>query len=262
VLIATDLDGTLVPDGSVELPRYTAEVLKRVDAAGVPVVFVTGRPVRWTAPLWPHVGHHGLAIVSNGAITYDVHGCRTIRMAGIEPALGLRVTATIAGAVPGCVFAIECADGIRRDPDFPDRDGVPDGSPCGPLPEIWDVPAVKLLVVNRTLPHDEFGDGVIAAVGDIVNVTWSLPGLIEISAPGVTKASALSDLCAGLGVSADEVVAFGDMPNDLPMLSWAGRSYGMAGGHASVLAVVDSVAPSCQEEGVAQVLEALLSLET
>jgi hydroxymethylpyrimidine pyrophosphatase-like HAD family hydrolase len=100
---------------------------------------------------------------------------------------------------------------------------------------------------------------VIAAVGDRAHATWSIPGLVEISAAGVTKASALIGLCKTLGVEAADVVAFGDMPNDLPMLAWAGTSYAMANAHESVLALADHVAPPCEEEGVADVLEGLLA---
>lgn len=74
----------------------------------------------------------------------------------------------------------------------------------------------------------------------------------------MTKASALVGLCARLGVAAADVIAFGDMPNDIPMLAWAGRSFAVANAHESVLALADQVAPPCDEEGVAQVLAALL----
>lgn len=259
VLVATDLDGTLVPNDGSSVSPYTAEVLKRVDDAGIPVVFVTARPLRWMDPFWPHVGKHGLAVVSNGAITYDVHKREAITTTGIDPALGLEIAAAITAAVPGSTFAIECLDGIRQDPDFVEPYRVPDGSPRGPLAEIWDVPAVKLLVRHESIAHDEFLDHALAAVGDVANATWSVPGLVEISAAGVTKASALTGLCARLGVAACDVVAFGDMPNDIPMLAWAGTSYAVANAHESVLALVDRVAPPCAQEGVAQVLDTLLA---
>jgi hydroxymethylpyrimidine pyrophosphatase-like HAD family hydrolase len=83
---------------------------------------------------------------------------------------------------------------------------------------------------------------------------------VEISAAGVTKASTLALLCRELGIGADEVVAFGDMPNDLAMLEWAGTSYAMANAHASVLALADRTAPAHDEDGVAAVLEQLFSL--
>ena len=66
-------------------------------------------------------------------------------------------------------------------------------------------------------------------------ITWSsATSLLEISAPGVTKASTLALLCADLGIDAADVIAFGDMPNDLPMLGWAGTSYAMADAHPTV----------------------------
>ena len=259
MLIATDLDGTLVPNDSKSISPFTAEVLKRVDDAGIPVVFVTGRPLRWMDPFWPHIGKHGLAVVSNGAVTYDVHEREVVTTTGIEPELGLEITAAISAAVPGSTFAIECLDGIRQDSAFVERYRVPDGSPRGPLAEIWDEPALKLLVRNEMLDPDEFRDRATAAVGDLANATWSVPGLVEISAAGVTKASALVGLCARLGVAATDVVAFGDMPNDIPMLAWAGTSYAVANAHESVLALADHVAPPCEEEGVAHVLDALLA---
>jgi hydroxymethylpyrimidine pyrophosphatase-like HAD family hydrolase len=78
-----------------------------------------------------------------------------------------------------------------------------------------------------------------------------------MSAAGVTKASTLELLCAELGVQAHEVVAFGDMPNDIPMLTWAGTSYAMAGAHASTIAAAGRTAPGNDEDGVARVLEEL-----
>ncbi len=120
MLIATDLDGTLVPNASKSIPPYTAEVLERVDDAGIPVVFVTGRPLRWMETLWPHIGKHGLAVVSNGAVTYNVHEREVVTTTGIEPALGLDLASAISSAVPGSTFAVESLDGIRQDSDFVD----------------------------------------------------------------------------------------------------------------------------------------------
>lgn len=258
MLIATDLDGTLVQKDHSEPSSFTAAVLARADRAGIPIVFVTARPLRWMDGFWPHVGEHGLAVVSNGAVVYDVHQRSAITVRGIEPVAGLAVVAAIVESVPGSTFAIECLDGIRRDPHFIEPYPVPDGSPVGPLPDLWDVPALKLLVRHRTMAGDRFRDAVIAAVGDAATATWSVNGLVEISAAGITKASALVGLCERLHVEANDVVAFGDMPNDIPMLTWAGRSYAMADAHPTVLSVADHVAPPCAEDGVAQVVASLL----
>ena len=258
MLVATDLDGTLVPNDSTSVPPYTAEVLRSADAAGVPIVFVTARPLRWMDPLWQYVGRHGLAIVSNGAITYDVHAREVLTVTGLEADHGLDVVAAISAAVPGSAFAIECVDGIRLDPAYDEPYPVPDGSPRGPMAEVWDRPAVKLLVRHPERADDAFREAVTVAVGDLATATWSGPGLVEVSAAGVTKASALVGLCERLGVSRDDVVAFGDMPNDIPMLTWAGTSYAMANAHESVREIADHVAPPCADEGVARVLAGLL----
>lgn len=259
MLIATDLDGTLVPNDSTALSAYTADALGRVDRAGIPVVFVTGRPIRWMEGLWPHVGRHGMAIVSNGAVAYDVHARQPISVTGIGPGVGLDVVAAATAAVPGVTFAIECLDGIRQDPDFVDPYRVPPGSPRGNLQDIWDVPAVKVLARHESMDPDEFRERVVAAVGDQATATWSVAGLVEISAKGVTKASALVALCQRFGVASSEVVAFGDMPNDIAMLAWAGTSYAMANAHESVLAAADHIAPRCEDDGVACVVESMLA---
>lgn len=82
-------------------------------------------------------------------------------------------------------------------------------------------------------------------------------GLLEISASGVTKAGTLSVLCAGRGIDAAEVVAFGDMPNDLSVLEWAGAGYAMGNAHPSVPAAIATHTLSNEEDGVADVIERL-----
>lgn len=254
MLIATDLDGTLLAADSTEVPAYTASVLQRVDAAGIPVVFVTGRPLRWIEPLRRHIGRHGSVIASNGAITYDARAGEIVHLRGIGPEMGLALTRDVTARLPGAQFAIECAEGIRLSPDF--REGFPmPHAPRGPLEEVWTDPAVKLLVRAPGVDSDELREAVTAAVGERATVTWSVPGLIEVSAAAVTKASALAALCAERGIDASEVVAFGDMPNDIAMLAWAGTAYAVEGAHESVVRVADRRAPACADEGVAQVLE-------
>jgi len=258
--VATDLDGTLLrSDGSVS--GLTRRVLAEVETAGVPVVIVTARPLRWMDDLWRLVGSHGRAIVSNGAIVYDVPGRRVLRLDGLEPAVGLPVVAAIRDAVPGAQLAIECADGIRLEETYDEPDHVPPGSPIGPMEEIWTVPAVKLLVRQPDLAADDLRARVVEAVGDDAVPTWSVPGLVEISAPGVTKAAALARLADELDVAALDVVAFGDMPNDLPMLTWAGTSYAVANADPSVLAAATHRAPANDDDGVARVLAQLVGID-
>lgn len=259
-LVATDLDGTLVrDDGSVS--AYTADVLARVEALGVPVVFVTGRPLRWTEEVFEHVGEHGLAIVSNGALVWDVARHRPHLERPIDPALGLEVCDLLRAALPGTSYAVETLDGIGLEPEFLERHTLPDGSRRAPVAELFDRPALKLLARHEELAPQEFWDLAEEAVGGRLVITWSsATSLLEISAPGVTKASTLALLCADLGIGAADVVAFGDMPNDLPMLAWAGTSYAMANAHATVLTAAMHEAPPNEEDGVARVLAGIFGL--
>ena len=98
-----------------------------------------------------------------------------------------------------------------------------------------------------------------AAAGDDAVVTWAGLRLVEISAAGVTKAFALERLCRRLGVAPEEVVAVGDMPNDLAMLDWAGTGVGGATAGLAVLAGADEVTAANTEDGVALLLERILA---
>lgn len=259
-LVATDLDGTLVrSDGTVS--DRTREVLLAVESLGVPVVFVTGRPLRWAEDVFDHVGEHGLAVVSNGALIWDVARSAVHLERPIEPVLGREACELLRAAVPGTTFAIEFLDGIALEPNFQERYAVPDGARRAPLAELFARPALKILARHEELEPEEFWALAEEAVGDRLVITWSsTTSLLEISGPGVTKASTLELLCADFGVAASEVIAFGDMPNDLPMLSWAGTAYAMADAHPTVTAAAAHVAPGHDDDGVARVLAGVFGL--
>ena len=258
-LVATDLDGTLLrSDGSVS--AHTASVLRGVLDRGVEVAFVTARPWRWVTDLWAYVGSRGLAVLSNGALLLDIATAEPLEVHGIDPAAGLRLTDEIRARVPGCHFAVEMMAGIALDADYAEPGHAPPGSPRGELATVWTAPALKLLVRHTTMDPAEFRTGVIEAVGDRATPTWTVDGLMEISAAGVTKGVALARLCELRGVDAGDVVAFGDMPNDLPMLTWAGTSYAVANAHPSVREAADHVAPANDDDGVASVLAGLFGL--
>lgn len=261
-LVATDLDGTLVrADGSVS--DFTRDVLVKLEEIGVPVIFVTGRPLRWTRVLFEHIGSVGLAIVSNGALVWDVAADQPRLTRLIEPALSAEVAAALKASMPGLVFATESLEGWSGEPAFrPHVSGTLEPPRrVAPIEELADEPLIKLLARRH---DDDDADELLAAatavVGDRVNVTHSSFPLLEISAPGVTKASTLELVCTELGISASDVIAFGDMPNDLPMLTWAGTSYAMADAHPSVAACASHLAPGHEDDGVARVLAGVFGL--
>jgi len=258
-LIACDLDGTLVRhDGTVT--ARTVAAFAGLEAAGVPFVFVTGRPPRLMGSIADAFGSHGTAICSNGAYDYDLRAHAVIAEYAIAPAILAKAVTGLRQAVPGIGLAVEYADAIAADEIYEPWDwdrGVTVRRPGEA--ELWGRPAPKLVGRHPSLSADELLALAAPAIGDLVTVYHSNGlRLVEAVAHGVSKAEGLARYAAGLGVSAADVVAFGDMPNDLSMLGWAGRSYAVGNAHPSVLAAADGVIGSNEEDGVAVFLEQLL----
>lgn len=260
-LVASDLDGTIVrPDGTIS-PR-TLAALAACEERGIDVVFVTGRPPRWMAPIARATGHRGVAVCGNGAVIYDLGTEQVVGVRPLSHEVVLRVVEVLRAVLPGAGFAFETSRGYRREPGYVPRFDSVEVFPAAPLPELLtDRPAV-LKVLCRA--DGQRADAMLAlartALAGIAEPVHSSMGdpMLEISALGVSKASTLAGVTEARGISPAEVVAFGDMPNDVPMLRWAGRSFAMADGHPEALAAADEVAPPCLEDGVAQVLERLL----
>ena len=125
-----------------------------------------------------------------------------------------------------------------------------------PRAELVTRPAVKMLVRDPLMRSEEMVAALAPAVGSAVDLTFSHPGgLVEISAPGVTKAAGLAEVAVAAGVDASDVVAFGDMPNDLEMLRWAGHGVAMGNAHPALKDVADEVTATNAEDGLALVLE-------
>ncbi len=261
-LIATDLDGTLLRDDKTVSER-TVAALAAAEAAGLDVFFVTGRPARWMDVVSDHVHGHGLAICANGAAVVDLHrGRRVVAVRALERHDALTVVAALRRAAPGVSFAIERSGGIHFDPDYPALHPDPLGivAPAEKLlgPE-HEEPVLKLLAHHPELEPDEFlALGREAAGAHAQFTRSSKSALLEISGSGVSKASTLARCCAERGILPEEVVAFGDMPNDLDMLGWAGTSYAMANAHPDVLAATTNHTSSNEADGVATVIEELL----
>lgn len=259
-LVATDLDGTIVRHDGTVSPR-TVAALNAVEDAGLPVVLVTGRPPRWMHPVVEATGHRGVAVCANGAYVYDLATETVLDRFLLDTDLGLEVVRRLRKALPGAVFAVERHESYAHEAAYRMRWESPDVGVVGSAEDLFAEPVGKLLV--RVEGSD--GDTMLAAardeLGDLVTTTHSNQSdcLLEISAAGVTKASTLARVAAGYGVGPAAVVAFGDQPNDVPMLEWAGAGYAMANAHPGVLAAVRRRTASVDDDGVALVLEQLLA---
>lgn len=255
--MATDLDGTVVRrDGTIS--ARTVAAFAAAAHHGARTVLVTGRPPAWTMDAARRLGHAGPAVCCHGAITYDTGRRQVLSQHLIEPGPLRDAMERLRAAFPGIGFACEYADGLAYEPDY-ESTGHPQEVSGAELPDLAALsarPAAKLRARHPSLSADRLHAEATGVVGDLLTLTQSgNTRLLEATALGVDKAAALAAVGADLGVTAEHVLAFGDMPNDLPMLAWAGHAYAVADAHPDVLHAVPGRAAACEADGVAEVLE-------
>ncbi|AEV89186.1 haloacid dehalogenase [Actinoplanes sp. SE50] len=257
-LIATDIDGTLVDDER-RISQVTLDVLAAVPAR---VVLVTGRPLRWVEELYAQLPAPLPAVCANGAVIHDPHTGEVLWSASLTSEVLVDVVERLRNAAPDLTLAVEMVDGaFRHEPAWPLRWPDPRVRVIAAPEELTSAPAIKLLARSGTADPDDFLELVTKALDGVAEATRSSSSaLVEISAAGVTKAAGLAWYCEREGITADEVVAFGDMPNDIPMLTWAGRAVAMGNAHPAVRAVADDVTLANVDDGVAVYLRELYGL--
>jgi hydroxymethylpyrimidine pyrophosphatase-like HAD family hydrolase len=256
LLVASDLDGTIVrADGTIA--GRTIAAFARVEAAGARFVLVTGRPPRVMTQIAATFGHRGTAICANGALTYDMHTGTVQARHLIPPGVLAAAGEALRGAVPGIGLAVEYPDGHAADHRY--QAAAWDVNQAMPLLNgagLFDRPASKLLGRHYGYSCDELLALARPAVEGLVTVTHSnARGLVEAAALGVSKATVVAELAAGYGIGPESVLAFGDMPNDLPLMTWAGTSCAVANAHPEVRAAASYVIGSNEDDGVAVFLE-------
>jgi Cof subfamily protein (haloacid dehalogenase superfamily) len=255
-LAAIDLDGTLLrPDGS--LSDRSRAALTRARATGIRIVLVTARGPRSVRVLAAELGLDGAAICSNGAITLDLASGEVVRTQPLGAEIAARLVRELRSRLPGILFAAESEE-IMLEPGFAAWEWEPPpGTRYADGLELVAEPVAKLIVRHDAHALEAIAEAARELAGEDAAVTIPGPWTVEISAAGVSKAAALAELCAELGIAADEVVAFGDYPNDLPVLEWAGHAVAVANAHPDVLAAADEITASNADDGVALVLERL-----
>lgn len=251
-MIVSDLDGTLLrPDESVS--TRTLAVLERAKVAGVPVVIATGRPAWWL----PTFGFDGYAACMNGAMVIDLGRWQVLSADAMSVTILAELVTKMSAAAPGCSFAVErtglTPDGALAEFDF--QTIWDDDFRRVTRAELISEPAMKLFV-RWGDSSEELAARLAACAVPAAIVTYSSDcGLVEVCRAGVNKAVAVAKLAAKWDIDPAEVICFGDMINDLEMLTWAGRGVAMANAHQRVLAIADEVTASNDQDGVAQTLE-------
>lgn len=260
--IATDLDGTLLRSDNTISDR-TRAAFDAAEAAGLLVVIATGRPPRWIPPVVEQLGERGLVVCANGATVYDPARHEIVARNDLGGEVAHSIVDDIEGHFPEAIIGVEQGfdfgvDPAIKDSGFDFEQLIPDVV-FAPIRTFLDRPVTKLII---RLPHPAppgTAAAVQAVVGERAKVTHSTSeSFLELSSPTVHKAFAVEQLLVDSGVRPAEVAAFGDMPNDLELIDWAGLGVAVANAHPTLLDVADEVTASNEEDGVAQVVERIL----
>ncbi|MFF0789854.1 HAD family hydrolase [Streptomyces spiralis] len=258
-LIATDLDGTLLRSDESISPR-TREALAAATAAGAAHIVVTGRAVPWTRHILDDLGYRGLAVCGQGAQVYDAGEHRLLTSVTLDRQLAGVALAKIEAEV-GPLYLAASRDGLDGEvlvgPGYALTGTLP-STPFTDASDLWRAPLNKIYVQHPTLSDDELADVAHRTAGGFVSVTMAGEGVVELLPLGLSKATGLSIAARRLGLKAADTLAFGDMPNDIPMFAWAAHGVAMANAHEELKAVADEVTASHEEDGIAVVLERFL----
>ena len=264
LLVVSDVDGTLLNSRervSQRMRRAVSSMLRQ----GTVFTIATGRPPRWLMPVFEQLPVRPICACANGAIIYDANRDQILHAATLAPGPIRALIDQLSESVPGVGFAVERAGTSafdRADELFsvsPGYDHAWDSTEhvVQTIDELTATPVVKLLVRD---PHRTSAE-LYAAVRPFIDATQAKAtysyegGLVEIAAAGISKRSALEWIAAQIGVDANQTVAFGDMPNDTEMLTWAGLGVAMGNAEESLKGIADEVTLTNDEDGVAAVLE-------
>ncbi|MCZ9309588.1 HAD family hydrolase [Corynebacterium uberis] len=270
LLIVSDIDGTFVTSAERVTARLR-EVVARVVDKQCAFALATGRPHRWLFPVLDQLPVAPVCATANGAVLYDPQADEVLSAAELDPAIMRTVVAQARAAlgphVPLGVAVERCGGSVAgagaADEDLfvvsPDYVHTWDaqGFQVRAEAELLASPAVKLLLRREDLSSAQMYAAVAPAIDPAqAHVTYSMPdGLLEVAAPGITKQRAVAQLAQRYQVPRERVICFGDMPNDIEMLRWAGLGVAMGNASAEVKQAADIVTTSNDDDGVARVLE-------
>ncbi|MCX4728713.1 HAD family hydrolase [Streptomyces sp. NBC_01306] len=260
-IVATDLDGTLLRRGDTVSPRSRA-ALALAAAAGARHLIVTGRSLPGVLELLGTLDYRGPVVCGQGTQLYDAGSARMLSSVTLDRELAETALGKIE-AETGPVFAAVDQDGpdgrTLAEPGYLMPHPALPVLRVGPRPELWARPVIKVLIRHPELSDDTLAAVARSVVGDLATVTMAGPGTVELAPYGVDKGTGIALAAEVLGHEPARLVAFGDMPNDLPMFRRAGHGVAMANAHPELIAAADEVTLSNEDDGIAVVLERLFA---
>ncbi len=259
-LIALDLDGTLKNSKNMITPK-TKEALMKVQEMGVKIVLASGRPtpgLRFDSKELKLNEYGGYLLSFNGARVYDIQNDKSIyeQTLSIDEAKAVYDRAKEFNLVPmtykGNIILTEKGDDEYVQVES--RICKIEIQEVENLPLKFENPIFKLLLTATP----EYAGSVVESFKEpfenSLSIYRSAPFFIEVMAQGIDKAASLERLVRYLGISKEEVMAFGDGYNDLSMIEYAGLGVAMENAVEGVKERADFITKSNDEDGIAYVL--------
>jgi Cof subfamily protein (haloacid dehalogenase superfamily) len=256
-LIAADLDGTLRPERQSFTPRVR-QAVRQAQERGVHVVMATGRMYRTAQPFALDLGLQDPIICDHGATIRDPSTGETLMQLRMPVDLARQV---IENAAPDLTL-VACVDEEFYISRLTEHAVAFVGSyagdhlhQVGDLSRFLDRGPQKLVFVNEPEVSSRLLVDLTARFGALLQVVQSFPRYVELTHREVSKGKAVEWLASGWGIPREEVIAIGDQGNDCSMIEWAGLGVAMGNAIDGVKAIANYVAPSAEEDGVADVID-------
>lgn len=259
-LLALDLDGTLT-NHQKQVSEKNKIYIRRAQEAGVDIILASGRPVigienvARALDLY-HTG--GYILAYNGGQIID---CKTGKSL-VERFIPMEYYHDICDVIHRFrVFPLTYNDaGVICEDDediYVKKEGYNNSVPIIRVPGLEAAvtkPVVKFMVVGEPSELVKAKEYLEGRFRGLLNLFFSEPYFMEVTPPGIEKASALGELTKILGISREKLMACGDGLNDIPMLEYAGFSVAMSNAYDETKKVADYIAPSNEDDGVAEAI--------
>jgi Cof subfamily protein (haloacid dehalogenase superfamily) len=261
---ACDLDGTLIASDGIVGDR-TRAAIARSQGAGIPVLVATGRMFRSVRRYLDDVGLPEPVVCYQGAAVVDPRSGEFLLHKPLDLGAARDAIAELGSLGISPNVYVDDQLYVAEENDYTRRYSVFQRLPVvevGDLLAWLDRPPTKLVAVAEPPVLAEIRPRLAARLDGRAFLTTSLPYMLEIGNPGVTKGSGIAFVARLLGLELDRMIAFGDGENDVELLEAVGFGVAVEGGHARLQAIADATCPGPADEGVASVIEAVLDSTT
>ena len=233
--------------------------IARSRSAGIPVIVATGRMYRSVRRYLELAGIDDLVVCYQGAAIVDPRDGRFL--------VHERIALDVAREAIAALLEHGYQPNVYVDDDLVVAEQTPysqaySGFQHLPVREVGDLlgwlerPPTKLVAVGDPDELPVLRSALRQQFDGRLFLTASLPWLLELGHPDVSKGTGLAWVAGRLGVETGDIVAFGDGENDLELLEEAGFGIAIEGSHEELVALADMTCPPPEEDGVARVIDA------